>query len=56
MDAWIITLINEHLDIMEDEITYDESAVDRIAEDLRSIAKPTEHVAIGHVTLDLPWS
>jgi len=55
MDAWIITLVNDQLEVMEDEITYDESAVDRIADELRSMAKPSEHVAIGHVVLDLPF-
>lgn len=56
MDAWIITLVNDELEIVEDEITYDETAVMRIAEEMGSIAKGTEVVAIGHVVLDIPWS
>lgn len=56
MDAWIITLVNEDLEIMEDVITYDESAVDGYAQELRDMAKPTEHVAIGHVVLELPFA
>lgn len=55
LDAWIIALINDQLDVMEDEITYDESAVDRIADELRSIAKPTEYVAIAHTVIQLPF-
>ena len=55
MDVWVITLINDQLDVMEDEVTYDESAVDRIADDMRSIAKPTEHVAVTHGLMSLPW-
>ena len=30
-------------------------AVDRIADDMRSIAKPTEHVAVTHGLMSLPW-
>ena len=56
MDAWIITLVNQDFEIIEDLITYDESTVDGYAQELRDMAKPTEHVAIGHVTLELPFN
>jgi hypothetical protein len=55
MDVWVITRLNADLDVTEDAVTYDESAVADLYDEMCANKALDEVVIISHATAVLPW-
>ena len=53
MNCWIIATFNNDLDLIDDEIVYDETAVDHAIENHQRRAEPDEHVLVTHAIIDV---